>query len=268
MARDQMSLGGSSLRLTVLGRVTAWRGGEQVHCGGPKQRALLAVLLLDANRPVATSRLVGLVWDDAEPKSAIANLRTYVAGLRRALGADRILARPRAYEIRVLPGELDLAEFSGLLARGRAAADAGFWDIAAALLGRAVALWRGSAAEDIPRAYALDHLLTILDEEHLAAFEEWISALIAVGRASSTVPELCRFLADHPLRERAWGHLMVARYECGDAAGAVATYQRARSVLRDQLGLEPGHDLVDLHRAILRRDASGLRGLATAGRTG
>jgi DNA-binding SARP family transcriptional activator len=251
-----------SWRFGILGRVTAAHGRAAVHCGGPKQRALLAILLLNANRPVPMTRLSDLIWWEAEPKSASANIRTYVAGLRQALGGDRILARPGAYEMRVRPGELDAHDFAGLVARGRAALAAGDLDAGADTLRRALALWRGRAGEDVPRAFALDNLLTVLDEERLAVFEDWIAALIAAGRAASAVPELGRFLSEHPFRERAWRHLMLARYRCGDAAGAVATFQRARSVLLDELGLEPGAELVDLHRAILRRDPLMLAGAA------
>ncbi|MFI5495915.1 BTAD domain-containing putative transcriptional regulator [Actinoplanes sp. NPDC051859] len=244
----------AALRFRILGRVTATRGPERLHCGGPKQRALLAVLLLNANRPVSMSRLADLIWWEAEPKSAAANLRTYVAGLRQAIGGERILARPGAYEIRVLPGEFDAHDFAELVARGRAALAAGSLDLGVDALGRALALWDGRAGEDVPRAFALDNLFTILDEERLAVFEDWASALIAVGQTALAVPALRRFLSEHPYRERAWRHLMEARYRCGDAAGAIATFQRVRAVLLDQLGLEPGVELVELHRAILRRD--------------
>ncbi|MBW6437244.1 AfsR/SARP family transcriptional regulator [Actinoplanes hulinensis] len=245
---------GPSWRFRILGRVTAAHCREVVHCGGPKQRALLAILLLNANRPVPMTRLTDLIWWEAGPKSATANVRTYVAGLRQALGGDRILARPAAYEIMVRPGEFDAQDFADLAARGRAALAAGELGTGTDTLGRALGLWRGRAGEDVPRAFALDNLLTALDEERLAVFEDWIAALIAGGRAASAVPELGRFLSEHPFRERAWRHLMLARYRCGDAAGAVATFQRARSVLLDELGLEPGAEMVDLHRAILRRD--------------
>ncbi|MGC4897415.1 BTAD domain-containing putative transcriptional regulator [Micromonospora sp. DT31] len=194
-----------------------------------------------------------MVWSDHPPTSATANLRTHAAGLRRTVG-DRLLARPQAYELRLAPHELDVTEFQRLAAQGRSLLTS--TDPAGAIdtLASALAWWRGPSGDGLPRGTALDNRWAALDEQRLQVFEELAQARLAAGEHAHILPDLRAHLAAHPLRERAWGHLMLALYRCGDVPAALTVYRDARAVLDEQLGLEPGAELARLHRAMLDRD--------------
>ncbi|MEU8337109.1 AfsR/SARP family transcriptional regulator [Micromonospora tulbaghiae] len=240
------------LQIRLLGTVELCVDGETVTPGAAKRRAVLAGLAIEANHSVSLPRLARMVWSDHPPTSATANLRTHAAGLRRTVG-DRLLARPQAYELRLAPPELDVTEFQRLAGEGRsllASADpAGAIDT----LTSALAWWRGPAGDGLPRSTALDNRWAALDEQRLQVFEELTEARLAAGEHAHLLSDLRAHLAAHPLRERAWGHLMLALYRCGDVPAALTVYRDARAVLDEQLGLEPGAELARLHRAMLDR---------------
>ncbi|MFI0797086.1 BTAD domain-containing putative transcriptional regulator [Micromonospora rubida] len=244
------------LQIRLLGCVELRVDGKVIASGTAKRRAVLAALAVEANRAVSLPRLAEMIWAASPPASAVANLRSYAGGLRRTLGG-RLIAHRNAYELRLAPHELDVAEFHRLADEGRALLAAADPAGAVTSLTAALAQWRGPSGEGMPRGTALDNRWASLDEQRLQVFEELVEARLTVGEHGRLPPELRGHLADHPLRERAWGQLMLALYRCGDASAALAVYQDARAVLGDQLGIEPGEELVALHRAVLDR-ASGL----------
>ncbi|MBP2704104.1 AAA family ATPase [Microbispora sp. RL4-1S] len=195
------------------------------------------------------------VWDEDPPRSAVANVRTYVNRLRDALGlSGRLTARPPGYLLTVDQGELDVVEFAEALRRGREAVADGRPEEALGHLSPALALWRGAPAEDVPRTRALTPRLDALSEQRCLALETVAEARLMLGEHEEAVAELRDMTAAHPTRERLWGRLMLALYRTGDVAAALTAYGRARELLADELGVEPGPELATLHLAILNRD--------------
>jgi DNA-binding SARP family transcriptional activator len=241
-----------SFEVRLLGCVELDRDGTKLPLGPAKRRALLAALALDANRPVSLDRLTGSLWAGRAPDSAVANLRTHVAELRRHLG-DRLVARPRAYLLRLEDGELDADRFTALAERGRTALHAGDPATALSCLAAALGIWRGQAGQDLPADSPLHGRFAVLDHGRLAVFEDYVQARMALDPHADVVPDLRRHLGLAPLRERAWAQLMLALYRAGDVAAALAAYAEARTVLREDLGIEPGPELGSLQRAILDR---------------
>jgi DNA-binding SARP family transcriptional activator len=239
------------LQIRLLGTMELCVDGEVVTPGAAKRRAMLAGLAIEANHSVSLPRLAEMVWSDS-PASAVANLRTHAAGLRRTLG-DRLVARPQAYELRLAPDELDVSEFQRLAGEGRARLASADPAGAIETLGAALARWHGPSGDGLPRGTTLDNWWATLDEQRLQVFEELAEARLAAGEHAHVLSELRGHLATHPLRERAWGQLMLALYRCGDVPAALAVYRDARSALGEQLGIEPGEELTTLHRAMLDR---------------
>lgn len=251
------------LRFRVLGPVEIDGGtdGVTVPIGGLKQRILLVTLLLNANRPVSHERLSEAMWGAVPPPSATANLHTYAARLRQSLGATgsgakRLVTRPGQYLLLVEPGELDLHRFEDLAERARAALARGEFLSVAQVAGQALALWRGPAADRVPRVPVLAPQLEALDEQRLSLLEDRIEARLALGEHAAVVTRLRELVAEHPLRERAWAQLMLALYRGGDVAASLAAFQNARAALKHQLGIEPGAELTELQQGILKRDPS------------
>ncbi|MFD2767081.1 AfsR/SARP family transcriptional regulator [Micromonospora eburnea] len=240
------------LQIRLLGPVEVFTGGQDVTPGGAKRRAVLAGLALEANRPVSLTRLAGMVWSDVPPASAVANLRSHVAALRRTVG-PRLIARPQAYELQLTAHELDVTEFQRLAGEGRAMLATHDPVGAIGRLGSALAQWRGACGDGLPRGTALDNRWASLDEQRLQVFEELAEARLAAGQHAQMLAELRGHVAAHPLRERAWAQLMLVLYRCGDVPAALAVYQDARAVFSEQLGIEPGGELTGLHRAVLDR---------------
>ncbi|GAA1696203.1 BTAD domain-containing putative transcriptional regulator [Kribbella yunnanensis] len=248
----------------ILGPLSVTRAGQELALGGPKQRGLLAALLLSANQRVAMERLAGLLWDEP-PASATANLRTYASGLRRAIG-DRLVARDGGYELVIAPGELDIARFGELVSRGRADLAAGDRASADSRLREALGQWRGRCGEDLPSDVPLTRHLHLLDEQRQQVLEDSLSLRMEFGDLHQTVTEIRALLTEHPTREPLWMVLMTALYRCGDTAGALAVYRAAVDALDRELGMQPGQELHDLHQAILTRDP-GLKGGGATRRT-
>jgi len=248
----------------VLGPVETRIDGRVLHLGGPKQRALLALLLLNANEVVSRDRLVDSLWGGRAPESAQRSLDTYVSRLRTLLGGGRIERRPPGYLLRVEAGELDLERFEALLEQGRTAGAVGDPATARAQLREALALWRGPALADLTSDLALSVEAERLEERRLLALEERIDAELALGGGPELTGELERLVSEHPLRQRLLGQLMLSLYRAGRAAEALADYQAFRRRFAEELGLEPSAELRALERQILEQDAA--LGPAAAGR--
>src|SRR5437870_141207 len=231
------------MEFRILGPLEVVDADRSVSLGGGRQRALLALLLTNANEVVSTDRLVDQLWGAQPPKTALNTIQYYVSQLRKSLGADRIATRPPGYVIRVEPGELDLKRFEGLLEQD---------DVGA--VREALALWRGPALADLAFEPFAQAETGRLEELRLAALERRVDLDLEDGRDAELVGELEGLIAQYPFRERLHGQLMLALYRGGRQAEALATYQAARERLVESLGLEPGPALQELERAILRQD--------------
>lgn len=250
------------MEFRLLGPMRIQAGGSAVRITAPKQRTVLAMLLARAGHVVPIRSLVTEVWDDRPPRSAVANLRTYLAQLRKLLppsadpAAERLVTSEAGYLLRVGPGEFDLFQFEELSGHGgRALARR---DLGAALdaYSRALSLWEGMAAEDVPLGPTLREVVARLTDRYLGVVEEHTEIQLALGRYPAAVGRLREVVAQYPLRERLHGQLMVALYRSGDMVGALEAFAVARRVLAEELGIDPGPDLLRLHQAVLRRDAS------------
>jgi predicted ATPase/DNA-binding SARP family transcriptional activator len=242
-------------RFQVLGPLTVLANGAPVELGAPKQRALLATLLLHAGETVPRHRLVEAVWGESPPASAAQSLQVYAHNLRRALGADRIETVGTGYRLVVDADELDLTRFERLLARARAAIDGGRPADASDDASRALDLWRGPALGDLGEEPIASEAARI-DELRLAAHELVVDAQLALGAHLDLLPELERLVAAEPYRERFREQQILALYRAGRQAEALRAYRDARRTLLDELGVEPGPALQELERAVLRQDAS------------
>jgi len=238
------------IEFRILGPLEALHDGRPLALGGPKQRALLALLLLHANEPVAAERLIDELWGEQPPRTAAKSLQVYVSALRKLLPDGTLVTRPSGYELRVHSDELDLACFERLVAEGRRPQP----DLAAEKLRAALSLWRGPPLADFRYEPWAQAEITRLEEMRLAALEERIDAELALGRQADVVGELEALLTHHPLRERLRAQLMLALYRSGRQADALAAYQEARRALVEELGIEPGRKLRELHQGILQQD--------------
>jgi predicted ATPase/DNA-binding SARP family transcriptional activator len=239
--------------IRVLGPVEAVAGERAVALGGPRQRALLALLAV-ADAPVSADRLVDELWRGRPPAGAEKTLRSYVSRLRSALGRETVVAHGGGYALALDPDALDARRFERLLAQGREQLARGSAGRAADGLRAALELWRGDALGGIGDVAALAEEALRLDELRLACLEERIDADLALGRHDSLVPELQALVKREPLRERLWHRLALALYRSGRQAAALAALREARQLLDEELGLEPGPELRELEGAILRHE--------------
>jgi YVTN family beta-propeller protein len=246
----------------ILGPLQVSRAGCAVPLGGPRQRAVLALLLLEANRVVSMDRLSEDVWGGHPPEGWATTLQTYVFHLRRALEPDRdrgaagdvLVTRDRGYLLRVNRELLDAARFQDGFTAGRAALEAGRAVEAAQTLRQALDLWRGQVLADLADYAFTRPEAARLEELRLAAVEARIDADLALGRHDTLTAELEALTAEHPLRERLHGQLMLALYRCGRQADALAAYKRVRDLLAEELGIDPGEPLQRLHASVLAHD--------------
>jgi YVTN family beta-propeller protein len=246
----------------ILGPLEVRRSGRAVPLGGPRQRAVLALLLLEANRVVSMDRLAEDVWAGDPPEGWATTLQTYVFHLRQALEPDRsrgdtggvLVTKGRGYLLRVDREHLDAALFEEGFTAGRTALEAGQNTEAAKTLRQALDLWRGGVLADLADYAFTRPEAARLEELRLAAVEARIDADLALGRHDALTGELERLAGEYPLRERLHGQLMLALYRCGRQADALAAYRRVRALLADELGIDPGEPLERLHAAVLAHD--------------
>jgi DNA-binding SARP family transcriptional activator len=240
----------------ILGPLEVVEDGRTLHLGSRKQRALLALLVLHAGEVVSRDQLIDDLWHGEPPAAAETTLRSHISRLRSALGASRLLSRAPGYQLVLAADELDAARCERLLAEGRHALAQRHAAEAAERLRSALALWRGAALADVAYESFAQGEIGRLEELRLAILEERIEADLALARHADLVGELEALVADHPLRERLRGQLMLALYRSGRQADALESYQQALRVLTEELGLEPSDVLKDLQRAILAHDPS------------
>jgi len=246
------------LEFRILGALEIVDGEQELKLRGRNQRALLALLLLSANRPLAHEVLVDSLWSGSPPGAARAGLHVAISKLRKFLaGSDASIGTEAAgYTLRVDPERIDAHRFETLVARGTGTLRDGDPEDAAAILREALVLWRGPALADLAYEEFAQGERARLDELRLVALEARIEADIESGRERLVVPELEALLAEHPLRERFVWLLMLALYRSGRQADALEVYRRVRRRLRDELGLEPAAELQQLEGQILRQDDS------------
>ncbi len=253
--------------LGVLGPLQVLRGGEPVALGGRKQRAILATLILKANRVVSAERLIEAAWGPKGGPKAETALKRHVADLEKVLqpqpGDSSLIARRRhGYELRIDPTSVDMLRFEGLVTEASKLMADDHYDQAVRALNDALRLWRGDPLADLP----LDRFRTTVDrleEARLTAVEDRFEAELGSGQHTQLVAPIESLLDEHPLRERLWGQLMLALYRSGQRADALAAYERAAEALGALSG--PGPDLRDLARRIDDQDPD-LAGPAGAAR--
>jgi DNA-binding SARP family transcriptional activator len=224
----------------------------------PKLRALLVVLALHRNQVVSEARLVDALWGEDVPRTAAKTLQNHVLRLRRVLRSGRsplvVRTERGGYCLDIAPMELDALVGEGLVADARASAGRGDRNAAAARYREAERLWRGPSLEGFADAAFAMGEAARLDELRRCAFEERVDLELDLGRHAELVAELEAAVSDEPLRERRWGQLMLALYRGGRQADALRAYQRLRTTLGEELGLEPGQELRSLERAIVTSD--------------
>jgi predicted ATPase/DNA-binding SARP family transcriptional activator len=243
-------------QFSLLGPLSVSSNGEPIALGGQKRRALLAVLLLEANQAVSRDRLIDALWGEEPPDTARNTIQVYVSQLRKLLPEGMLETAPPGYRLTVDTDAIDLFEFVRLSEEGRTALSTGDAARAADTLRNALALWRGAPLADLPWEPFAQAEIVRLEELRLTAQEDRIDADLALGRHGQLVGELEGLVAEHPLRERLRAQLMLALYRSGRQADALAVYQRARRTLVDELGIEPTESLRQLERAILAHDPS------------
>jgi DNA-binding SARP family transcriptional activator len=246
------------IRFSLLGPVVATRDGLAVPLGGPKQRGVLAMLLLNANRVVSIGQIVDGIWADHAPERAFNVVQVYVSALRRALeppGAEPerqlLVTRGQGYQLRADEQSLDVLEFLELASKGRRLMETFHYAEAGKVLRQALSLWNGPALTDVADRPFAEAERAALEESRLAALEARIVADLALGRYADLVAELRVLVAEQPLRERFHGLLMEALYRTGRQGDALAAFRHARAVLADELGVDPSPELRDLERRIL-----------------
>ncbi|MGZ8566779.1 MAG: nSTAND1 domain-containing NTPase, partial [Actinomycetota bacterium] len=244
---------GGRMQFRVLGPLEVDAGGGPIALGGPKQRAVLAHLLLRANELVPAETLVDEIWAEEPPQQSRNIIQTYISHLRKALGRDRIQSHAPGYRLRLDPSELDATRFAALMRDAKKALPVDP-NIAVRTLDDAMALWRGPALADLADQSSLLAEAARLDELRLEAQEVRLEGLLAGGAQARAIGELETLLARHPWRESLWGLLMLAYYREGRQAEALRSFQRAREILADELGIDPSPELLRLHERVLQQD--------------
>src|SRR5215208_2180291 len=240
------------MEFAILGPLEARDGHAPIELGPPRQRALLALLLLRRNDVVPQQVLIEELWPDRAPDTAAKIVQLYVSDLRKALDPERrllVTQRP-GYRLALAPEQLDAERFERLVAAARRRPP----EEASAGLREALALWRGPPLAEFAYEPFAQAEIARLEELRLATLEERIEVDLALGREAEVVSELEALVARHPLRERLRAQLMRALYRSGRQAEALQAFADARSALVDELGIEPGAALRELQRRILEQD--------------
>jgi DNA-binding SARP family transcriptional activator len=238
----------------ILGPLEVIKHDRALALGGPKQRALLTILVLHRREVLTTDRLIDELWSDRAPATAAKTVQVYVSNLRKSLGDGLLMTKGRGYVLDVASAQVDVDRFEALVADGRQALEDGDARRASDRLREALVLWRGPplaefAYEPFGRSEAAR-----LEEEYLAAVEDRVDADLALGRHSTLIGELEALVREHPFKERLHAQLMLALYRSGRQADALEHYRQARRTLIDELGIEPAPELRKLERAILNQD--------------
>jgi DNA-binding SARP family transcriptional activator len=245
----------SSVRFRILGSLEVNSEGRRVSVTAPKQKAVLAALVLDVNNFISIDRLTGYVWGECPPIAYQTTLQAYVYRLRRTLGqipGVELLGGSAGYALEMDPAEIDLGFFRQKVGSARERVVNQNLEEAVADLRVALSVWRGSALAGVP-GELLQQEACFLEGERLTAHEELVSAELLLGNHRPVIPELFKLVAAHPFRETLVAQLMLALYRSGRQAEALQSYSVARGRLREELGIEPGAELQELQTAILGR---------------
>ncbi len=253
----------SGLGFGVLGTLLMTSHGVRVPVGPPKQRAVLAMLLISRNRPVSVESLINAVWDEDPVPAARPSIQAHVSNLRRLLrsaGVDpyEVLASaPPGYQLSVADADCDVGRFLAAKAAGTRAAAAGQFDEASNHFAFALAEWRGPVLDDLRDYPFVDPYATTLTEEKVAAHTARAEAEIVCGRAGAVIGELEALAAEHPYREPLWAQLITAYYVTERQSDALGAYRRLKTALAEGLGIDPGPTVTALHERILRQEPLG-----------
>jgi DNA-binding SARP family transcriptional activator len=247
------------MEFRILGPLEVAEGGRLVSLGRGKQRSLLALLLLHANEVVSSEQLINELWGERPPATAAKSVQVYVSSLRKVLGPANgttgvLRTRGSGYVLCIAPDDVDVHRFERHVEQGRRALGAGEPEAAARELRQALALWQGQPLADLAYEPFAQGEIARLEDMRLAALEDRIEAELQLGRHVDLVGELEALVAEHPLRERLAGQLMVALYRSGRQAEALDAYTRTRDYLATELGLEPGPALREVQAAVLAQD--------------
>ncbi|GAB2505200.1 BTAD domain-containing putative transcriptional regulator [Nocardia heshunensis] len=257
----------------MLGPVQLTIGGVEQQLGGPKQRAVLAYLAINANRPVSVEALASAVWEDNPPPDVRVSLHAIISNLRKPLRDGGIDARTvlqhmgTGYRIVIEDAACDVFRFRTRREAGLRALAAGRFAAATDALSDALAQWRGPVLSDLRGLGFADAYAVALDDERIGVIEARAEADIAQGRAENVVPELSLLVRDHPLRESLWEQLITALYLTGRQSDALEAARRLRGILADELGIDPGHRIRELESRILRQDPLSVRAVGAASAT-
>jgi SARP family transcriptional regulator, regulator of embCAB operon len=253
----------ADLRFGVLGPLSMTANGTAVPLGAPKQRAVLAMLLINRNRPVSVDALIDAVWEQDPVPAARTSIQSYVSTLRRLLrsAADDpyavLASAPPGYQLSVADADCDLGRFRTEKAAGIRDASAGRFEEASLHLSAALAEWRGPVLDDLRNFAFVDTFAARLLEDRMGAHTARAEAEIACGRADGVIGQLEVLTARHPYREPLWAQLITAYYVTERQSDALGTYHRLKTALADGLGIDPGPTVNALHERILRQEPIG-----------
>ncbi len=255
-----MVLESTQISIQLLGPLSASLEEHTITPNAAKQRQVLALLAVNAGQVVTVSTLIEELWGDRPPRSSATTLQTYIFHLRNSLAVDMsrervanelLRTRHSGYELEC---RTDVQEFRLLARAGREAAEVGDPQAVSELLGRALDLWRGPALSDVRQGRILETEAASLEETRLGVLERRIQADLILHRQADILGELTLLVARHPLNENFWGLLITAMYRAGHAARALEAFQRLRTILDDELGIDPSLRLQRLYQAILSGD--------------
>jgi SARP family transcriptional regulator, regulator of embCAB operon len=253
-------MGNAGLQFGVLGPLQLNAGGTPVPLGAPKQRAVLAMLVINRNRPVSVESLINAVWNQSPVPAARTSIHSYVSNLRRLLGGagydpNEVLASaPPGYQLSVADADCDLGRFITEKTAGVHAAAAGRFEDASSYLSAALAEWRGPVLDDLAEFAFVDTFATALTEVKVVTQTALAEAEIACGRAEHVIARLEALIAEHPFRERLWAQLITAYYVAERQSDALNAYRRLKANLAEELGIDPGPTVRALHERILRQE--------------
>jgi SARP family transcriptional regulator, regulator of embCAB operon len=250
----------AGLQFGVLGPLQLIADGSPVPLGAPKQRAVLAMLVMNRNRPVSVDSLINAVWDQSPVPAARTSIHSYVSNLRRLLGGagydpNKVLASaPPGYQLSIDDTNCDLGRFITDKNAGVHAAAAGRFEDASSFLADALAEWRGPVLDDLREFAFVDTFATALSEVKVVAQIGLAEAEIACGRADTVIVRLEALAAEHPFREPLWAQLITAYYVAERQSDALGAYRRLKVNLAENLGIDPGPTVRALHERILRQE--------------
>jgi SARP family transcriptional regulator, regulator of embCAB operon len=268
-------MGGSHVGFGLLGPLLMTVAGTPIALGTPKQRAVLAMLLINRNRAVGTEALVDAAWGEAPAPAVRASIHSYVSNLRRILGNAEVdphavlASAPPGYRLNIAEGDCDLDRFIAKKAEGIHAAAAGQFEEASSHLSAALDEWRGPVLDDLRDFAFVEVFATALMEDNVSAHTARAEAEIACGRAYAVIGKLEELVAQYPYHEPLWAQLITAYYVAERQSDALEAYRRLKTVLAEDLGIDPGPTVEGLHVRILRQERldTKLAAKTTAART-